>query len=119
MRTFRLFLLTLCLALPFADAFVDNAPQLNIELRPIVIKRNQTRIQTSVTQLAPNKYAVTFGNTYSDVIIEVYDEEGYLIGCVEADYVTTGDVIIVRTSDTGAVELTVFSGDDVVYSTEL
>lgn len=119
MRTFKLFLLTLCLALPFADAFAGNAPELSIQLRPINIKRSQTQIQTSVTQLAANRFAITFGNSYSDIIIEVYDEEGYLIGCVEADYVTTGDVIIVRTSDTGAVELTVFSGDDVVYSTEL
>ena len=84
MRTFKLFLLTLCLALPFADAFAGSTPELSIEIRPVAIKRNQTRIQTNVTQLAANRFAVTFGNSYSDVIIEVYDEDGYLIGCVEA-----------------------------------
>lgn len=117
MKLIKLFLFALCVAFPFSDALADSSSTLK---RPdIKIRRNETRIETHVLQYSENEYAVVFGRNYDDVVIEVYDVEGYLIGCVEADYVTTNDTVVVTTDDNGATDLTVFSGEDIVFSTEL
>ena len=70
--------------------------------------------ENSVEQIGFNQYSVTFANSYDDVIIEVYDSEGYLVGVAEKDKVKCGDSIIVITEEPGAAELTVFSGEDII-----
>ena len=123
MKLIKLFLFALCVAFPFSDALADNTSSNNASLdisgNRIRIRRNESRVETHVLQYSENEYAVVFGQNYNDVVIEVYDVEGYLIGCVEADYVTTNDTVVVTTDEDGATDLTVFSGEDIVFSTEL
>ncbi|MBO4664109.1 MAG: hypothetical protein J5663_06815 [Bacteroidaceae bacterium] len=121
MKLIKLFLFALCVAFPFSDALADNTSNTTITLPTghIKIRRNEARVETHVLQYSENEYAVVFGQNYNDVVIEVYDVEGYLIGCVEADYVTTNDTVVVTTEEDGATDLTVFSGEDIVFSTEL
>lgn len=120
MKLIKLFLFALCVAFPFSDVLADSGSK-GVELKPVSIKirRNEARVETHVLQYSENEYAVVFGQNYNDVVIEVYDVEGYLIGCVEADYVTTNDTVVVTTDEDGATDLTVFSGEDIVFSTEL
>lgn len=122
MKAFKFFLLAICLSLPFSDAFAEignNNNNLDIIRRPIIVKRNEVKLETSVQKLGDRSYQVTFGKSYEEVSIEVYDEEGYLLGMVEADYVNVGDTIVVNTREDGAVELIVYSNDDEVFYTEL
>lgn len=122
MKAFKFFLLAICLSLPFSDAFAEignNNNNLDIIRRPIIVKRNEVKLETSVQKLGERSYQVTFGKSYEEVSIEVYDEEGYLLGMVEADYVNVGDTIVVNTREDGAVELIVYSNDDEVFYTEL
>ena len=116
MNKIKLFLLAFCLTFSFGDAFAGD---INVHPSPIRIKRNEVKLETHVLQLNSNEYAVVFGDSYDDVTIEIYDNEGCLIGCVEADYVTVHETVVVTTYEDGAVELTVFSDDEVVFSTEL
>ncbi len=115
MNKIKLFLLAFCLTFSFGDAFADTS----ISSPYVRIKRNEVKLETHVLQLNSNDYAVVFGDSYDDVTIEIYDNEGCLIGCVEADYVTVHETVVVTTDEDGAVELTVFSDDEVVFSTEL
>lgn len=122
MKAFKFFLLAICLSLPFSDAFAaDDNKGVDIhvikQLPPI--KRNEVKVETSVQKLDANSYKVTFGKSYQDVCVEIYDEEGFLLGAVEADYVNINDTIVVNTREDGAVELIIYSGDDEVFYTEL
>jgi len=117
MNTIKFFLLALCIAFPFSNAFATDTDRRDID--PVRIKRDGGKIETQVLSYRPNEYVVVFGNSYNDVEIEVFDEDGYLLGSVAADYVTEDDVLVVRTRRDGAVELIVFSGDEEVFSTEL
>ena len=116
MNKIKLFLLAFCLTFSFGDAFAGSIA--NIE-PPIRVRRNEVKLETHVLQTGSNEYAVVFGESYDDVTIEVYDNEGYLVGYVDADRVTVHETVVVTTYEDGAVELTVFSDDEVVFSTEL
>ncbi len=84
-----------------------------------IIQQEDVKKENRVKQIGVNQYSVTFGDSYSDVIIEVYDAEGYLVGGVEKDKVKCGDVLVVETDEWDASELTVFSGEDIVLQVKL
>ncbi len=120
MKAFKLFLLAICLAIPFGDAFAGSRDIDIVVLTPNKpVKKLGTTIETSVCKIGERAYSVTFGKSYEDVAVEIYSDSGELIGTLYADFVNVGDTVIVNATEDGAVELTVYSGDDEVFSTIL
>ncbi len=71
------------------------------------------------TQIDKNNFEIYFDDDYTDVAIEITDEDGYLIGVYEAESVNAGDTVLVTTTSAGATLILIFSGEDVIFETEL
>lgn len=84
-----------------------------------VIQQEQVKKENCIKQISINQYSVTFGKSYNDIVIEIYDAEGYLIGVAEKDIVQCGDVLVIKTDGSEATKLAVFSGDNIVLQKQL
>jgi len=119
MKAFKLFLLAICLTLPFGDAFAADNTNNTLLIKVPVPKRNEVKLENSVVQIGQRDFAITFAETYTDVTIELYKEFYCLIGVVEAPVVYAGETIIIHADEDGAIEVTVYSGEEEVWDADI
>ena len=86
-------------------------------VRPRRGKAGESKVY--IDQINDQTFEVYFAADFSDVAIELTDDEGYTIGLLEADNVCAGDTVVVTTTDSGAINIIVFAGDDVIYETNI